>query len=184
MKVIVSDISVLIDLERGSFLESIFSLPFDFVVPDILFERELKNYNGRALIEFGLHVKELNSATLAFAIEYYRKYRTNLSLPDVFAYVLAKKNSWILLSGDAALRELAVEESVNCYGVLWLLDQLHDYHVSDQKHLYKGLRKIADHPQCRLPQVEIQNRLSSILAADSTIYVKSTRELNSHYLDH
>ena len=43
MKVIVSDTSVLIDLERGSFLESIFSLPFEFAVPDLLFKRELKN---------------------------------------------------------------------------------------------------------------------------------------------
>ena len=159
MKVIVSDTSVLIDLERGSFLESIFSLPFEFVVPDLLFERELKNYNGCALIEFGLHVIELESAALAIAIEYYRKYRTKLSLPDVFAYVLAKENSWMLLSGDAALRELAVEENVNCHGVLWLLDQLHEYHVSDQELLYKGLRKIANHPRCRLPQVEIQKRL-------------------------
>ncbi len=161
MKVIVSDTSVLIDLERGSFLESIFSLPFEFVVPDLLFERELKNYNGQALIELGLHIKELDSAALALGIEYHRKYKTKLSLPDVFAYVLAKVNSWMLLSGDAALRELAVEENVNCHGVLWLLDQLHDYHVVDQARLYKGLRKIADHPRCRLPQVEIQKRLKS-----------------------
>ena len=146
MKVIVSETFVLIDLERGSFLESIFSLPFEFVVPDLLFERELKNYNGRALIEFGLHVKELDSATLALAIEYYRKYKTKLSLPDVFAYVLAKEKSWMLLAGDAALRELAVEENVNCHGVLWLLDQLHDNHVSDQEHMFKGLGKIANHP--------------------------------------
>ncbi len=160
MKVIVSDTSVLIDLERGSFLESIFILPFEFVVPDLLFERELKNYNGCALIEFGLHVIELESAALAIAIEYYRKYRTKLSLPDVFAYVLAKENSWMLLSGDAALRELAVEENVNCHGVLWLLDQLHEHHLIDKERLYKGLRKIANHPRCRLPQVEIQKRLT------------------------
>ena len=135
MKVIVSDTSVLIDLERGSFLESVFSLPFEFVVPDLLFERELKNYNGSALIDFGLHVKELDSAALTLAIGYYQKHKSKLSLPDVFAYVLAKVNSWILLSGDAALRELSVEENVNCHGVLWLLDQLHDFHVSDQEHL-------------------------------------------------
>ena len=123
MKVIVSDTSVLVDLERGVFLESIFSLPFKFVVPDLLFERELKNYNGCALIKYGFHVQELDSAGLA--IDYYRKYRKILSLPDVFAFVLAKTNSWMLLSGDGALRALANDVNVNCHGVLWLLDQLH-----------------------------------------------------------
>ncbi|MCG8620771.1 MAG: hypothetical protein MJE68_02065, partial [Proteobacteria bacterium] len=135
------------------------SLPFEFVVPDLLFERELKNYNGSALIDLGLHVIELDSAALTLAIEYYQKHKTKLSLPDVFAYVLAKENSWMLLSGDTALRELSAKENVNCHGVLWLLDQLHDCHVSNQEHLYKGLRKISDHPRCRLPQVEIQKRL-------------------------
>lgn len=159
MKVIVSDTSVLINLERGSFLESIFCLPFKYVVPDLLYERELKNYNGSALIEFGLQVQELDSTAFALAVSYYRKYKTTLSLPDVFAYVLAKTNSWILLSGDGTLRELAVEENVNCRGVLWLLDQLHDCHVTDQDHLYERLRKIAEHPRCRLPQAEIQKRL-------------------------
>ena len=32
--VLVSDTSVLIDLERGSFLQPAFRLPFEFVVPD------------------------------------------------------------------------------------------------------------------------------------------------------
>ena len=36
MKVLVSDTSVLIDLERGSLLEISFALPFEFAVPDLL----------------------------------------------------------------------------------------------------------------------------------------------------
>ena len=159
MNVIVSDTSVLIDLERGEFLESAFRLPFSFVVPDLLYERELKDYNGPALVEFGLHVQKLDSAGLTLAIDYYRKYRIALSLPDVFAFVLAKTNSWVLLTGDSALRGLAVEEKVNCHGVLWLLDHLHDNCVIDKDSLYQGLQKIAEHPRCRLPQVEIRKRL-------------------------
>ena len=34
MKVLVSDTSILIDLERGSLLELCFRLPFQFAVPD------------------------------------------------------------------------------------------------------------------------------------------------------
>ena len=71
MKVLVSDTSVLIDLERGEFLESIFRLPFSLVVPDLLYERELKDYTGPDLIRYGLHVQELDSVGLALAIDYY-----------------------------------------------------------------------------------------------------------------
>ena len=46
MQVLVSDTSVLVDLERGSLLEASFSLPFQFAVPDLLYERELKSYVG------------------------------------------------------------------------------------------------------------------------------------------
>ena len=42
MRVLVSDTSVLIDLERGGFLEAAFSLSWQFAVPDLLFERELR----------------------------------------------------------------------------------------------------------------------------------------------
>ena len=43
-QVLVSDTSVLIDLKRGSLLEASFRLAFRFVVPDLLYERELKNW--------------------------------------------------------------------------------------------------------------------------------------------
>ena len=46
MIVLVSDTSVLIDLERGGFLEAIFSLPYEFAVPDVLYHRELEGAWG------------------------------------------------------------------------------------------------------------------------------------------
>jgi hypothetical protein len=41
MPVLVSDTSVIIDLERGVLLEDLFRLPFGFAMPDLLFHREL-----------------------------------------------------------------------------------------------------------------------------------------------
>ena len=46
---LVSDTSVLFDLHRGGLLESLFKLSFAFGVPDVLFERELKDWDGPAL---------------------------------------------------------------------------------------------------------------------------------------
>ena len=62
MPVLVSDTSVLINLERGSFLEHVFLLPFEFAVPDLLYEIELKDHGGPKLIDMGLRVEELDGA--------------------------------------------------------------------------------------------------------------------------
>ncbi|MDE0209177.1 MAG: hypothetical protein OXJ64_04775 [Boseongicola sp.] len=158
MPVLVSDTSVLIDLERGSFLEPVFRLPFEFAVPDLLYERELRDHGGPALIDMRLRVEELDGAAVALALEY-RRVRRSLSLPDSFALALSKANSWTLLSGDASLRDLALEEEVECHGVLWLLDRLHEHRILDPGVLTDGLRRIAGHPRCRLPQAEIRARL-------------------------
>ena len=158
MKVVVSDTSVLIDLEHGLFLESAFRLPIQFTVPDLLYERELKNYSETDLTGLGLYVQELDGDAVALAMDYRQKVNT-LSLPDVFAFALAKINSWMLLSGDRALREFAEEENVTFHGVFWVLDRLHEHRVIGHSALFYGLQRIAERPRCRLPQAEINKRL-------------------------
>jgi len=65
--ILVSDTSVLIDLERAQLLEGIFRLPFEFAVPDLLFERELKGAIGDLLLGWGLRVEVLTSSELSRA---------------------------------------------------------------------------------------------------------------------
>ena len=158
MKVLVSDTSVLIDLDRGTLVEATFRLPFEFTVPDLLYERELREHGGPDFVRMGLRVAELDGDGVALALGYLRK-RKSLSLPDSFALALAKANAWTLLSGDRELRELAEEEEVRCHGVLWLLDQMFEHRIIDQNDLRAGLDKIAAHPRCRLPKPEIRKRL-------------------------
>ena len=160
MKVLVSDTSVLIDLERGSLLETSFRLPFEFAVPDLLYQQELKDHGGGALIELGLSVEKLDGEGAALALSYRRR-RRSLSLPDSFALALAKFRAWTLLSGDGDLRELATEEKVACHGVLWLIDRLFEEGVEDGNRLCTGLRAIAAHPRCRWPKAEIHKRIRS-----------------------
>ena len=158
-----SDTSVLIDLERGSLVGPVFRLPFEFTVPDLLYERELKAHGGPDLIRLGLRVEELNGDEVSIALGYLRR-RRSLSLPDSFALALARTNAWTLLSGGRGLRELAEEEGVACHGVLWLLDRLFEHRVIDRSELYAGLDKIAAHPRCRLPRAEVRKRLLSYAA--------------------
>ena len=158
MKVLVSDTSVLIDLERGSLLETSFRLSFEFAVPDLLFKQELEDYGGQRLIELGLRIEELDEEGTKQAINFKREI-PSLSTPDSFAFALASKNSWTLLAGDGALRKLANTQKVNCHGVLWLMDQMQNESVATIKELHTGLQAISSHPNCRLPRVEINKRL-------------------------
>lgn len=159
MRVLVSDTSVLVDLERGSLLGAAFRLPFRFAVPDLLYERELKNYGGEELIELGLAVEELDGDSVRRALAY-RQRAPVLSLPDCFALELARTRAWILLSGDAALRRSAAEEGVECHGLLWLLDQIQDAATASIQELHESLITISRHPRCRLPKAAVRRRLA------------------------
>ena len=162
--VLVSDTSVLLDLERGSLLIASFRLRCDFAVPDLLYERELKPYGGEDLRRQGLRVEALDGAGVAQALEY-RQARRALSLPDSFALALAKVNAWMLLTGDAELRRMAETERVACHGLFWLLDRLSEEEAASRHELHAGLQAISRHPRCRLPKVEIGRRLADYRCA-------------------
>ncbi|MCY3941435.1 MAG: hypothetical protein OXG29_10210 [Gammaproteobacteria bacterium] len=158
MKVLVSDTSVLIDVERGSLFDACFGLPFDFVVPDLLYQRELKDHGGPDLIQRGLRVEALDGSGVVLALGYRRR-NQSLSLPDSFALALASVNSWILLSGDGGMRELAHSEGVTCHGVLWLIDQVYEHGLASADQICSSIQAIASHPRCRLPKNEIRKRI-------------------------
>jgi hypothetical protein len=59
MTILVSDTSVLIDLERGELIACAFKLSATFAVPDVLYERELRDYGGEELVKLGLKFQSL-----------------------------------------------------------------------------------------------------------------------------
>lgn len=157
---IVSDASVLIDLERGDLLEACFRLPFQFNVPDLMYHNELKDYSDKDLIGLGLSVRELDEKGVSLAVKY-RLQKPNLSVPDSFALSLAHGQNWTLLSGDRVLRQFAESNAVECRGLLWLLDEILAANTATMRELYDGLVNISRDSRCRLPNSEIQRRLDS-----------------------
>ena len=156
--ILVSDTSVLIDLERGGLLEALFALPHEFAVPDVLYDHEMQGGWGEGLVRLGLRVEEVSKEGVANALRY-RQQRATLSVPDSFALALAKERQWLLLTGDGQLRELADGEDVECHGVLWLLDIMEEAGTPGIQPLHDGLTALAAHPRCRLPRREITIRL-------------------------
>lgn len=158
MPVLVSDTSVIIDLERGALLEDLFRLPFEFAVPDLLFRRELTGPLGDRLVALGLRVEELTSIELASATTI-RRERKELSTPDTFAFAIAEGRRWPLLTGDGGLRRLAAERQIAFHGVLWICDQFEEGQRVPGPRLHAGLLAISSHPRCRLPATEVRVRL-------------------------
>jgi predicted nucleic acid-binding protein len=151
MDVLVSDTSVVIDLERAGLIEHVFALPYRFVVPDALYEQEMKEFGGPRLVELGLQVRVLTGAQVQEA-QRLRGLERHISIHDSYALSLAKSEAAILLAGDAAMRRLAEAEEVRCHGVLWVFDQMEELH--------EGLTRVVAHPRCWLPQEAVNLRLT------------------------
>jgi hypothetical protein len=118
MTILVSDTSVLIDLERGDLISCAFRLSATFAVPDVLYERELRDHGGEELMKLGLKVQSLDGDGVALAMRHLQAQR-HLTVPDSFALALAKQNGWTLLTGDGPLRNWQRwRESIvmACYG--------------------------------------------------------------------
>jgi len=159
MDVLVSDTSVVIDLERAELIEHVFALPYRFLVPDSLYEKELKDYGGERLLALGLQVRSLSGEQLTEA-QRLRSLERRISIHDSYALSLARTEAAILLAGDRAMRELAEAQEVRCHGVLWVFDRLEEHRVVGAAALHAGLSRVVARMRCWLPPEEVDLRLA------------------------
>lgn len=158
MAFLVSDTSVIIDLDRGDLLDLAFEIGEELVVPDLLFARELDLDFGDRLRALGLRIEELEGHEVARATQLTRVER-RLSIADSFAFALAHGRQWTLLTGDSVLRAVAEAEGVAVHGVLWVIDRIEAAAICDYPTLHACLSKTVAHPRCRLPRREVEVRL-------------------------
>ena len=156
--ILVSDTSVLIDLDRGGLLEPAFSCGLTMVVPDLLYARELEADNGPLLRSLGLGVVALVPDEVTFA-QQLRNQRPGLSLTDCFALSCARRQNHALVTGDKLLRAEAQSRHCAVYGLLWVLDQMDASGKVGTATLHEGLTRISSHQRCRLPKGEVVARL-------------------------
>lgn len=156
-ELLVSDTSVLIDLDRGGILAALFQLPFEVGVPDLLFQRELSTWANTDWPQLGLKVLTLDHGGVTLA-QTYRSRDRRLSAADAFALALARTGPHMLLAADGAVREMAAAEGVECHGVLWVLDELEHAGLLTPQQLLDALTSICQHPRCRLPAGEVRRR--------------------------
>lgn len=152
----VVDTSVFIDLHRGGLLGALFALPFSFLAPDVIVA-EMERPDGQELLARGLQSVSSSGDRVA-AVAAQAAVHRRPSVNDLFAFVVARAEGAMLLTGDGALRELAESEGTTVHGTLWLLDEMVRLAIIAPDEAARGLERMAASGS-RLPEKECRQRM-------------------------
>ena len=118
----ISDANILIDVEVGGLIAPMFSLGYQFVVPDVLYWEELAEQHAHWL-DMGLQIQSLDPEGVA-RVQALTQRHKRPSRNDLFALALAEQAQCPLLTGDAALRSAAEAEHIEVKGTVWLVTEM------------------------------------------------------------
>lgn len=161
-RVIVNDASCLIDLHKGRLLHVMLALPYEFVVPYPIRVSELLTLtpqDWQMLDDSGVETYDLepDAVTEAFAI---KAQHPRLSANDCFCLIASqRRDSAILLTGDAQLRAAAELRAIEVHGILWIIDELKAHNLAPDRVLTAALETWQDDRSVFLPPEEIAARI-------------------------
>ncbi len=165
MEYISSDTNIWIDYMAIDRLELPFRLPITYLMNQDAINDELLSPEGlkQNLLSFGLQPTELNEEEFYYALRIAYSH-PRLSEYDCSALAIAKCRGIVLLTGDAALRKVALNEGVSVMGTIGILDRLHnEKKISSSDYRECLLLFIKNNGQeVRLPIVDLQYRLESV----------------------
>jgi rRNA-processing protein FCF1 len=158
MKIIVNDTNILIDLANLDLLENMINLPYEFHTIDFVIN-EIKNP-----LQLEKIYKIINLGKLKVGITKSNEYSEilklqtkNLSFQDCSVWYYATKIKGILLTGDANLKKLALNNGLNVKGILFIFDELLQNKIIDKKIAFEKLI-ILEQKNIRLPKNELEKR--------------------------
>jgi len=157
-KLLISDANVLIDIEVGGLIKQMFRLEYEFVVPDVLYEVELKD-NHSNLPKLGLKRRELQAEAVEYTVALGSKYPKPGRI-DLMALALARQERCPLLTGDQALRQAGVAEGVVVVGTIWLVGEMLNAKIIAKKDARAAYDKMKESDR-RLPWTEVEKQLKS-----------------------
>ena len=168
---IVSDPSLLIDLEDVGLLFVMLELPYRFVIPLPVRYSEMLDLtvqDWQRLEAGGLETIDLSPEQVLEAWQIGQK-NPDIPASDCFSLVtVGHRNDGVLLTGDQRLCRVSRETGVQVRGALWIIDQLERFGVCRAKRLVPALERWRDDPAVFLSEEEINNylrRLRSSLTA-------------------
>ena len=132
-------------------------------------EDELLSPEGlrESLLTLGLQPTELSEKEFYYGVGIAESH-PKLSQYDCSAMAIAKIRGLVLLTGDAALRKVALSEGVSVMGTIGILDRLYgEKRVSLSEYRDCLCRFIEiNGREVRLPTVDLQNRLAKDMHID------------------
>jgi predicted nucleic acid-binding protein len=122
MLLLISDANILMDIEVGDLVAPMFSLDYQFCVPNILYYEELEEQHAH-LLDMGLQIRTLSARSVE-RVQMLSQIYAKTGRNDLFALALAEVEQCPLLTGDAALRQAAETEQVEVKGTVWLISEM------------------------------------------------------------
>lgn len=122
MLLLISDANILMDVEVGELVAPMFSLGYQFAVPDVLYYEEMEEQHAH-LLDMGLQTRTLSAQSVERVQTLSQTY-PGPGRNDLFALALAEVEKCPLLTGDAALRQAAEMEQVEVRGTVWLIAEM------------------------------------------------------------
>lgn len=163
MLLLISDANILIDMEAGELMDTLFQLPMQFAIPDILYWEEIEP-GTPGLEEQGLRVLEVSGEYVAYAADLPTKYGTNPSPNDYLALALAKQEGCPLLTGDQTLKQAAKDEDIPVMGSVWLLRTMVENQLLNVDQAHTALARMKERKR-RLPWVDAERILNGLRQA-------------------
>jgi len=157
---LVNDANILIDLLKIDLLEPFFQLDYEFQVTDIAFA-EVREDNISDLDPFfdtGVLTRQSFTFEELSQIQLIEIENPALSIADCSCLYLSRKQSAILLTGDAALRRIAEQNNIEVHGIIWAFDELVDRGLLSRVVAVNKLQKLVE-INMRLPAGECQKRI-------------------------
>ena len=156
--VLITDTNVWIDLDHGELLELIFHLPYQICAADFA-RTEIRSIDVAALERLGLVFQGLDKILVAELLSL-RLRKTAIAIADLEAFLLAREQGAVLVTGDRNLARLAVDEGVEVHGLLWLMDEMVQLGILHPHRAATSLLTIID-LGARLPTDEFDRRIRS-----------------------
>jgi hypothetical protein len=168
MQLLISDANILIDMEAGALMETLFRLPMQFGIPDLLYFEEIEP-GSPGLINLGLQIMEVSGEFVAYVQQLSDQHNrllpaNNGSKPshnDYLALALAKQENCTLLTGDANLRLVADMEQVKVMGTIGLLCAMIENQLLTVDAALTALSKMKLGKR-RLPWLEAERRVNAL----------------------
>ena len=166
MQLLISDANILIDMEAGVLMETLFQLPMQFGIPDLLYYEEIEP-GSPGLAELGLQIMEVSGDFVAYAQQLPGQHNhllpaNNGPKPGHNDYLaLAKQEACTLLTGDTNLRIVANKEQVNVMGTIGLLCAMIENQLLAVDDAFQALDRMKAGKR-RLPWPEAEKMLNAL----------------------